>query len=33
LQGILRYPLGQQSTVPERFNHEFGINVSWDPNK
>ncbi len=30
---ILRYPLGEQSTVLERFNHEFGANVSWDPNK
>lgn len=32
-KGILRSPLGEQSTVATRFNHEFGVNVSWDPNK
>ena len=32
-RGILRYPLGEQSTVLSRFNHEFGMDVSWDPNE
>ena len=32
-KGILRYPLGDLSEVPMRFNNEFGVNVSWDPNK
>ena len=32
-KGILRYPLGELSEVPMRFNNEFGVNVSWDPNK
>jgi len=32
-RGIVRVPLGAESLVPDRFNHEFGINVSWDPNK
>ncbi len=32
-KGILRYPLGEQSTIPIRFNNEFGVNVNWDPNK
>ena len=31
-RGILRLPLGLESTVADRFNHEFGINLSWDPN-
>ena len=31
-RGILRYPLGEQSVVLARFNHEFGMDVSWDPN-
>ena len=26
-------PLGEQSTIPIRFNNEFGITVNWDPNK
>ena len=26
-------PLGEQSTIPIRFNNEFGVNVNWDPNK
>ncbi len=32
-KGILRYPLGEQSTIPIRFNNEFGVSVNWDPNK
>ncbi len=32
-RGSLRSSLGDQSTVPMRFNNEFGVNVSWDPNK
>jgi hypothetical protein len=31
-RGIARVPLGPESTVADRFNHEFGVNVSWDPN-
>jgi hypothetical protein len=31
-RGILRLPLGAESTVAGRFNHEFGVNLSWDPN-
>jgi hypothetical protein len=32
-RGIVRIPLGSASTVSRRFNNEFGINLSWDPNK
>ncbi len=32
-RGILRIPLGAESTISDRFNNEFGINLSWDPNK
>jgi hypothetical protein len=32
-RGILREPLDTKSTVNERFNHEFGLNLNWDPNK
>ena len=32
-RGSLRSSLGEQSTVPLRVNNEFGVNVSWDPNK
>ena len=32
-RGIARVPLGSESTVTERFNNEFGVNLSWDPNK
>jgi hypothetical protein len=32
-RGILRAPLGSPSTVVWENDHEFGINVSWDPNK
>jgi hypothetical protein len=32
-RGILRFPLGADSTISDRFNNEFGINLSWDPNK
>jgi len=32
-RGILRVPLGAESTISDRFNNEFGINLSWDPNK
>ena len=32
-RGILRLPLGDQSTILFRFNNEFGLNMSWDPNK
>lgn len=32
-RGILRDTLGAQSTVDFRFNNEFGINLSWDPNR
>jgi hypothetical protein len=31
-RGILRLPLGPASTAGSRFNHEFGVNLSWDPN-
>jgi len=31
-RGILRLPLGPESLVSGRFNHEFGVNLSWDPN-
>ena len=31
-RGILRLPLGPESTAASRFNHEFGVNLSWDPN-
>jgi hypothetical protein len=30
---ILRTPLGPESTVVGEDKHEFGINLSWDPNK
>ncbi|OHD72139.1 MAG: hypothetical protein A2V99_01300 [Spirochaetes bacterium RBG_16_67_19] len=30
-RGILRLPL-PDSLVSGRFNHEFGVNLSWDPN-
>ena len=32
-RGILRVPLGAESIISDRFNNEFGINLSWDPNK
>lgn len=32
-RGIVRAPLGDGSEVSNRFNNEFGINLSWDPNK
>jgi hypothetical protein len=32
-RGIVRVPLGAESTVLGRYNHEFGVNVSWDPNR
>jgi hypothetical protein len=32
-RAILRAPLGSQSTVADEDKHEFGINLSWDPNK
>jgi len=32
-RAALRFPLGPESAVPERFNHEFGLNLSWDPNR
>ena len=32
-RAILRAPLGSQSTVAGQDKHEFGINLSWDPNK
>jgi len=32
-KGILRSSLRDESTVPLRFNNEFGVNVNWDPNK
>ena len=32
-RGILRDDLGTASTVDFRFNNEFGLNVSWDPNR
>jgi hypothetical protein len=31
-RGILRLPLGPDSLVSGRVNHEFGVNLSWDPN-
>jgi len=32
-RGITRVPLGPESTVADRFNPEFGVNVSWDPTR
>jgi len=32
-RGIARVPLGPESVVVERFNQEFGVNLSWDPNR
>jgi hypothetical protein len=32
-RGILRDALGPESTVEFRFNSEFGLNLSWDPNR
>jgi hypothetical protein len=31
-RGILRLPLGPESASGGRFDHEFGVNLSWDPN-
>ena len=31
-RGIVRVPLGPESAVADRFNQEFGLNLSWDPN-
>jgi hypothetical protein len=31
-RGILRQPLGTDSLVAGRFNHEFGVSLTWDPN-
>ena len=31
-RGILRYPLGGQSTVTFRFNNEFSLKATWNPN-
>jgi hypothetical protein len=31
-RGIVRLPLGPESMAAERFNQEFGLNLSWDPN-
>ena len=30
--GILRLSMGTLSTISDRFNSEFGINLTWDPN-
>jgi hypothetical protein len=32
-RGIARVPLGAGSEVANRFNQEFGLNLSWDPNR
>jgi hypothetical protein len=32
-RGIARVPMGAESTVAERFNQEFAVNLSWDPNR
>lgn len=32
-RAIVRAPLGESSDVSEEDKHEFGINLSWDPNK
>jgi hypothetical protein len=32
-RAILRAPLGSRSTVAGEQKHEFGVNLSWDPNK
>jgi hypothetical protein len=32
-RGILRFPLGTGDDRLERFNQEFGLNLSWDPNR
>ncbi len=31
-RGIVRLPLGQESTVTVKFNNELGIDLTWDPN-
>jgi hypothetical protein len=31
--GIYRAPLGAESEVRSRLNNEFGLNLSWDPNR
>jgi len=32
-RAILRAPLGSRSTVAGEDKHEFGVNLSWDPNR
>jgi hypothetical protein len=32
-RAIAQVPLGDESTVSNRFNNEFGVNLSWDPNR
>jgi len=32
-RGIARWPLGAANDSPDRFNQEFGVNLSWDPNR
>ena len=32
-RAVARVPLGAESTVSDRFNNEFGLNLSWDPNR
>ena len=31
-RGAFRLALGTESEVTERFNHTFGVDVTWDPN-
>ena len=32
-RGVYRSPLGLESTVSSRLNHEFGMDFRWDPNE
>ena len=32
-RGIFRAPLGAESDVSSRLNNEFGLNLTWDPNR
>jgi hypothetical protein len=32
-KSIIRLDLGVQSTVTTRFNNEFGVSLTFDPNK
>jgi hypothetical protein len=30
---VLRWPLAEDTVVEKRFDHEFGVSLTWDPNK